>query len=35
MYTQKAAGIKKRNPTLHNIEGIPDHSPKPWHTPPI
>jgi len=29
MYIQKAAGIIKRNPILHNIEGIPDHSPKP------
>ena len=31
----KAAGITNRKATLHKIEGIPDHSPKPWHTPPM
>jgi len=35
MYTQNAAGIKNRNPTLHKIEGNPDQFPNPWHTPPI
>jgi|TARA_R110000851_G_scaffold37183_1_gene96231 hypothetical protein len=30
-----AAGIKNRNATLHKIDGIPDHLPKPWHTPPM
>jgi len=31
---QKAAGSTNRKATLHKIEGIPDHSPSPWHTPP-
>jgi len=35
MYTQNAAGIKNRKATLHKIEGNPDHSPSPWHTPPM
>jgi len=35
MYTQNAAGTINIKETLHRIEGRLDHSPNPWHTPPI